>query len=97
MKDDILKFCVINNIYNSAGVKKFPLVPRASKVKFLLVLLPNNLSEIYCQKYFHRTLGENICLSCLKFNLTWAPGQMIFYPCSGINVYVLIVYIVDAI
>ena len=27
-----------------------------------------------------RTLGENICLSCLKFNLSWAPGQVIFYP-----------------
>ena len=26
-----------------------------------------------------RTLGENICLSCLKFNLPWAPGQVIFF------------------
>ena len=26
-----------------------------------------------------RTLGENICLSCLKFNLSRAPGQVIFY------------------
>ena len=27
-----------------------------------------------------RTLGENICLSCLKFNLSRAPGQVIFLP-----------------
>ena len=26
------------------------------------------------------TLGENICLSCLKFNLSRAPGQVIFLP-----------------
>ena len=26
------------------------------------------------------TLGENICLSCLKLNLPWAPGQVIFLP-----------------
>ena len=31
-----------------------------------------------------RTLGENICLSCLKFNLSRAPGQVIFYPCFNI-------------
>ena len=30
-------------------ILKFSLVPRASKVKFLLFLLPNNLSEMYCQ------------------------------------------------
>ena len=27
-----------------------------------------------------RTLGENICLSWLKFNLSRAPGQVIFLP-----------------
>ena len=27
-----------------------------------------------------RTLGENICLSCLKYNLSRAPGQVIFLP-----------------
>ena len=27
-----------------------------------------------------RTLGENICLSCLKFNLSRAPGQVNFLP-----------------
>ena len=37
-------------------------------VKFLLV---------------RRTLGENICLSCLKFNLSRAPGQVIFLPLQG--------------
>ena len=26
-----------------------------------------------------RTLGEKICLSCLKFNLSRAPGQVIFF------------------
>ena len=29
-----------------------------------------------------RTLGENICLSCLKFNLSRASGQVIFLPLS---------------
>ena len=27
-----------------------------------------------------RTLGKNICLSCLKFNLSRAPGQVVFLP-----------------
>ena len=43
-------------MYIYTGVKKifkFSLVPRASKVKFLLVLLPNNWSEIYCQINLH--------------------------------------------
>ena len=47
-----INFCT--NTY--AGVKKpfkFPLVPRASKVKFLLVPFPNNLSEIYRQINLH--------------------------------------------
>ena len=33
---------------------KFSLVPLASKVKFLHVLLPNILFEIYCQINLHR-------------------------------------------
>ena len=36
-------------IYRGKKILKFSLVPWASKVKFLLVLLPNNLSKIYCQ------------------------------------------------
>ena len=35
-------------------ILKLSLVPRASKVKFLLVLLPNNLLEIYFQINLHR-------------------------------------------
>ena len=67
-------------------IKKFSLVPRASTSKFLLVLLPNNLSmsrkNILALSFLlvRRTLGENICLSCLKFNLSRAPGQVIFLP-----------------
>ena len=34
-------------------IVKFSLVPRASKVKFLLVLLPNNLFEVYFQINLH--------------------------------------------
>ena len=34
-------------------ILKSSLVPRASKVKFLLVLLPNNLSEMNCQINLH--------------------------------------------
>ena len=76
-----------------SGVKKsknFHLSPRASTSKFLLVLLPNNLSlsrkNILALNFLlvRRTLGENICLSCLKFNLSWAPGQVFFYPCKYI-------------
>ena len=72
-------------------IQKFPLVPRASTSKFLLVLLPNNLSlsrENRISVNFllvHRTLGENICLSCLKFNLSRAPGQVIFLPLSIVS------------
>ena len=75
-------------ISQSRGKKilKFSLVPRASTSKFLLVLLPNNLSLSRKNRLsvnfllVHRTLGENICLSCLKFNLSRAPGQVIFLP-----------------
>ena len=72
-----------------AGVKKskkFSHVPRASTSKVLLVLLPNDLSLSRKDRLsvnfllVHRTLGENICLSCLKFNLSQAPGQVIFLP-----------------
>ena len=34
-------------------ILKFSFVPRASKVNFLLVLLPNNSSKIYCQINLH--------------------------------------------
>ena len=65
---------------------KFSLVPRASTSKFLLVLLPNNLSLSRKNKLAlnfllaRRTLGEKICLSCLKFNLSQASVQVIFLP-----------------
>ena len=36
-------------MYRGKKILKCSLVPRASKVKGLLVLMPNNLSEIYCQ------------------------------------------------
>ena len=45
-------------IYRAKKILKFSLVPRASKVKFLLVLLQNTLSEIYCQINLHL----NFCL-----------------------------------
>ena len=60
-------------------ILKFSLVPRASTSK--LVLLPNNLSLSRKNKLTLNfllarwTLGEKICLSCLKFNLSRAPGQ----------------------
>ena len=42
--------CVCVCVYiRDKKILKFPLVPRASKVKFLLVLLPNNSSAMYCQ------------------------------------------------
>ena len=79
---------VNNEILHSRGKKilKFPLVPLASTSKFLLVLLPNNLSLSRKNKLAlnfllaRPTLGEKICLSCLKFNLSRAPGQVIFLP-----------------
>ena len=37
------------HVFRGKKILEFSLVPRASKVKFLLVLLPNNLSEMYCQ------------------------------------------------
>ena len=64
--------------------KKISLVPRASTSKILLVLLPIKLSLSRKNKLalnfllVRRTLGENMCLSCLKFNLSRAPGQVIF-------------------
>ena len=81
-------------LFAASGVKKifkFSLVPRASTSKFLLVLLPNNLSLSRKNQLalnfllVRRTLGEKICLSCLKFNLSRAPGQVIFLP-LGMNV-----------
>ena len=60
--------------------------PWTSTSKILLVLLPNNLSlsrkNILALSFLlvRRTLGEHICLSCLKFNLSRAPGQVIFLP-----------------
>ena len=74
--------------YRGKKILIFSLVPRASEVKGLLVLLPNNLSEMLSNKLVlnfllaRRTLGENICLSCLKFYLSRAPGQVIFSPLS---------------
>ena len=73
----------------TSGVKKsknFHLSPGqvGPTSKFLLVLLPNNLSLSRKNKlsvnFLRRTLGKNICLSCLKFSLSRAPGQVIFLP-----------------
>ena len=57
-------------------------------------------SQLTCPKYIvnklalnfllvRRTLGENICLSCLKLNLSRAPGQVIFYPWTGLTKYIV--------
>ena len=45
-------------------------------------LVRNMLSNILALNFLlvPRTLGENICLSCLKFYLSRAPGQVISYP-----------------
>ena len=76
---------IMGIIYRGKKILKFSLVPRASTSKFLLVLLPNNLSMSRKNKLAlnfllaRRTLGEKICLSCLKFYLSRAPGQVIFF------------------
>ena len=66
-------FYKMNNVCSS-GVKKskiFHLSPGQMHQRFLLVLLPNNLSlsrkNILALSFLlvRRTLGENICLSCL--------------------------------
>ena len=80
---------VVTNKSRGKKILKFslvPLPPRASSSKFLLVLLPNNLSLSRKNKLAlnfllaRRTMGEKICLSYLKFNLSRAPGQVIFLP-----------------
>ena len=53
-KQSVIHEYIVYKIHNRGKkILKFSLVPQASKVKCLLVLLPNNLSEIYCKINLH--------------------------------------------
>ena len=77
--------------YHIRGKKilKFSLVPRASKVKCLLVLLPNNLSEIYCQINFFwifylpaRHWMKIFACPAWNFTCLRLQDKWFFYPCT---------------
>ena len=86
---------VIHKIHNRGKkILKFSLVPRARKVKCLLVLLPNNLSEIYCKInlhwIFHLSAEHWVKIfACPAWNFTCTGLQdkWFFYPCT---IYILL-------
>ena len=79
LKDDNYNKIKIKALKHCRGKKnlKFPLVPRASTSKFLLVLLPNNLSEKYCRMPMkNRRFGVQYeCQSITPMNTTWTYSE----------------------
>ena len=75
-------------------LSEIQLVPGTRTSDFFTPVVRNILSNRLALNFLlvPRTLGENLCLPCLKFYLSRAPGQVIFLPLVWICMHCILKY-----